>query len=215
MEINGCVIPDDLCYDGDMLIWLRERENGFDVGLTSIAVWLAGPSLSLRLKKEGETVESGKNLVVLEGSSYFGVARLEFPVRIVSHAQQSLHSFRDLSNIYSSAVMFVEPLVPREQVNCLMGESAVRKANQLISSYRLNCFSVIPDTTMVEIGSECSAVLTRLRETIAGRPEGFTIHLVSDDPTAPMEIVRFTDELKLKLVEQKKKENVYHFLIMK
>jgi glycine cleavage system H protein len=55
-----------------------------------------------------------------------------------------------------------------------------------IAALRVRCFAAFPDYEMFEIGTECAAVLVKLNELLARSPVGEVVHLVTDDPTAPI-----------------------------
>lgn len=86
---------------------------------------------------------------------------------------------------------------------------------QRISEYHVRCFKAVPDYDMVEVGVECGAVLTRLNELIATMPVGTVVHIVSDDPTAYVEIVAWSDRMGQELVEWRRDDHLYHFLVRK
>jgi TusA-related sulfurtransferase len=68
---------------------------------------------------------------------------------------------------------------------------------------------------MFEIGIECAATLSKLDDLISGIESGQIIHLVSDDPTADIEMTRWADQTGHKLIETRKEENLLHFLVKK
>jgi glycine cleavage system H lipoate-binding protein/TusA-related sulfurtransferase len=214
MEFNGCMLPDDLCYDEDMLVWMKFEGTEIRIGLTSIAEWLAGPDLSIKTKEKGSVIEPGKNLLLIDGRGYFGAVRLPFGVRVIDNNFIPPGAFRNSLSVYSTWITLVEPQEPGS-VRCLSGNEAASRGEALVKQYGLHCFSIMPDTRMVEIGTECSVVTARLRETFGKSPSGFVIHLVSDDPTAPVEIFRISEELHLNIVEQRKEGDIFHFLLQK
>jgi TusA-related sulfurtransferase len=68
---------------------------------------------------------------------------------------------------------------------------------------------------MFEIGIECAATLSKLDDLISGIESGQIIHLVSDDPTADIEMIRWSEQTGQRLMETRREENLLHFLIQK
>jgi TusA-related sulfurtransferase len=84
-----------------------------------------------------------------------------------------------------------------------------------IQKLRVRCFAAFPDHEMFEIGVECSATLAKLDELIEKVPAGEVIHLVSDDPTADLEMSRWSEERGQSLLEIKNEGNLLHFIVKK
>jgi TusA-related sulfurtransferase len=87
-------------------------------------------------------------------------------------------------------------------------------ANQ-IAALRVRCFAAFPDHEMFEIGTECAAVLVKLNELLARVPVGDVVHLVTDDGTAPIEMVRWSDETGQPVIDERREGNLFHFLVRK
>jgi glycine cleavage system H protein len=84
-----------------------------------------------------------------------------------------------------------------------------------IQKLRVRCFVAFPDHEMLEIGVECSATLAKPNELIEKIPAGEVIHLVSDDPTADIEMLRWSEEKAQSLLEIRKEGNLFHFIVKK
>ncbi|MDW0316232.1 MAG: sulfurtransferase TusA family protein, partial [Nitrososphaeraceae archaeon] len=76
-------------------------------------------------------------------------------------------------------------------------------------------FVAFPDHEMFEIGVECSATLAKLDELLKKTPPGEVIHLVSDDPTADIEMLRWSEDKGQSLLETRKEGNLFHFIVKK
>jgi len=87
--------------------------------------------------------------------------------------------------------------------------------SQKIAEFHVQCFKLFPDHEMYEIGSECTAVLVRLNELIDKVAVGDVIHIVSDDPTAYVEMVAWSDRTGHELVEWRREGNLFHFVVRK
>ncbi|HZD11907.1 MAG TPA: sulfurtransferase TusA family protein, partial [Candidatus Binatus sp.] len=92
-----------------------------------------------------------------------------------------------------------------------MGESLIKR----ITEFHVRCFKLFPDHEMVEVGSECAAVLVRLNELIEKVPVGDVIHIVSDDPTSYVEMVAWSDRTRNELVDWRREDALYHFIVRK
>jgi TusA-related sulfurtransferase len=68
---------------------------------------------------------------------------------------------------------------------------------------------------MYEIGVECAATLTKLDELISKIEIGEVIHLVSDDKTADLEMIRWSQESGQSILETRPEENLLHFIVKK
>jgi len=84
-----------------------------------------------------------------------------------------------------------------------------------IVELKIRCFSEFPDHEMFEIGTECSAVLVRLDELLSGSPAGTVVHLVSDDPTSEVEMIRWSDRSGNELLESRREGNLVHYVVKK
>jgi glycine cleavage system H protein len=84
-----------------------------------------------------------------------------------------------------------------------------------IAEFHARCFKAFPDHEMYEIGTECSAVLVRLNELLASALVGDVVHLVTDDPTSYVEMVRWTDQTGHGLVDWRREGNLFHFIVRK
>src|SRR2546426_451844 len=96
----------------------------------------------------------------------------------------------------------------------LAGPVAKVSAKQ-IATLRVRCFAAFPDHEMFEIGIECSAVLAKLNELLTRIDVGGVVHLVTDDPTSPIEMVRWSDQTGQPVIDQRKEGNLFHFLVRK
>ena len=84
-----------------------------------------------------------------------------------------------------------------------------------IAKFHARCFKAFPDHEMYEIGTECSAVLVRLNELLTTASVGEVVHLVTDDPTSYVEMVRWTDQTGHEFVDWRQEGNLFHFIVRK
>jgi TusA-related sulfurtransferase len=84
-----------------------------------------------------------------------------------------------------------------------------------IAEFHVRCFKAFPDHEMSEIGTECSAVLIRLNDLLATIPVGEVVHLVSDDQTAYVEMVAWSERTGQNLLDWRHEGNLFHFIVKK
>ena len=81
--VNGCLLPNDLYYDVDNQLWYRELDGGLvEVGITSVAVAMAGAVLAVTPKRSDRRLETGQACAVVESGKVVGSARVAFAGRV-------------------------------------------------------------------------------------------------------------------------------------
>src|SRR2546427_212241 len=65
------------------------------------------------------------------------------------------------------------------------------------------------------IGIECAAILVKLNELLTQVRVGEVVHLVTDDPTSPIEMVRWSDQTGQPVIDERREGNLFHFLVRK
>jgi glycine cleavage system H protein len=109
----------------------------------------------------------------------------------------------------------IEPSEMRDLKGLETIENCQDKMSMAIQQLRVRCFAAFPDHEMFEIGVECSATLAKLDELVEKIPTGEVIHLISDDPTADLEMLRWSDERGQSLLEMRNEGNLLHFIVRK
>ena len=84
-----------------------------------------------------------------------------------------------------------------------------------IQERRVHCWPAVPDFELYEIGVECSAVLTMLNEELARWPAGTAVLLVTDDPTSPIEMERWSDQTGYPILAKRREGALHQFLVRK
>ena len=113
-------------------------------------------------------------------------------------------------------IVRLKPLSFQEERGFLSRPSDPREDfKKKITEFHARCFKAFPDHEMYEIGTECSAVLARLNELLATASVGDVVHLVTDDPTSYVEMVRWTDQIGQELVDWRHEGNLFHFIVRK
>jgi glycine cleavage system H protein len=75
-DVRGCQMPDDLLYDVDNHIWLKELDDGnIKLGMTTVATAMAGQLVAFTPKKVGRAVQAGKSCATVESGKWVGPAK--------------------------------------------------------------------------------------------------------------------------------------------
>lgn len=217
MKIDNCSFPEDLLYDTENFVWVSNKEKTVTIGITVIMASIAGKLSSVRLKPVGTKLEKGKSCGALESTKYFGVIRTPISGTIVQ-VNKSLADKPRLANDFPYTEGWFVKIEPSDMIDLKALETIENchdKMSLAIQKLRVRCFAAFPDHEMFEIGVECSATLAKLDELIEKIPAGEVIHLVSDDPTADLEMLRWSEERRQSLLEMKNEGNLFHFIVKK
>jgi glycine cleavage system H lipoate-binding protein/TusA-related sulfurtransferase len=219
VRIESCEFPDDLLYDTDGLIWVREETPGnVLVGITSIHAALAGRLTRVEARSVGAEYERGRSLGTLEGDQYFGAIRTPIRGTLIAVNEAVLQDPKVLSQDPYADGWFarLRPLAWAEDRTVLARVSEAKERLQAqITALHVHCFAAFPDYELFEIGTECAAVLAKLDETMDRAQPGEVVHLVSDDWTAPAEMVNWSQRTGHPVIETRKEGILYHFLARK
>ena len=219
MKVDSCIFPEDLLYDIENFVWADVKATKVvTIGITMLLSSISGRLSTIKLKDVGTEIEKGKVLATIESNKYFGVVRAPFTGRIVE-VNEFIHQKPKLVNDFPySYGWFVkmEPLsIDKYLVNLQPIEDCHDKVKVLIKDLHIQCFVAYPDYEMYEIGVECAATLTKLDELISKIEIGEVIHLVSDDKTADLEMIRWSQESGQSILETRPEENLLHFIVKK
>jgi glycine cleavage system H protein len=217
MKIDNCSFPEDLLYDTENFVWMGNKEKTVTIGITTIMTSIAGKLSRIKLKPVGTKLEKGMSCGSLESAKYFGVVRTPISGTIVQ-VNKSLMDKPKLANDspYTEGwFVKIEPSDMGDMRTLETIENCHDKMSLAIQKLRVRCFAAFPDHEMFEIGVECSATLAKLDELIEKIPAGEVIHLVSDDPTADLEMLRWSEEREQSLLEMRNEGNLFHFIVKK
>jgi glycine cleavage system H protein len=85
ITVRGCAFPDHLLYDVKNHVWYERLEDGsFRVGMTSVAVALAGDILAFTPRRVARAVEAGRACAIVESGKWVGPARIAFDGVVVA-----------------------------------------------------------------------------------------------------------------------------------
>jgi TusA-related sulfurtransferase len=108
----------------------------------------------------------------------------------------------------------IEPTnLSEESASLSKVQDVEERIRSMIREVRVRCFKAYPDYDMWEIGVECAAVLVRLNDLIERCAIGDVIHVVSDDPTADIEVERWAYDTGQLVLESRKDGKLMHFIV--
>ena len=217
LRVLNCDFPDDLYYDIENDVWFKPEGGSARSGISSTLSFLAGKITKVGLKAELGQVQAGKSLGTIESVSYFGAVRSPVEGTIARLNLKLNEDPRPLNESRYGEGWVAEYKTYNEDSlrRLYRGDSAREKLEARIKELRINCFKLIPDDQMYSIGTECSATLSSLDDLLSSRPVGNVVHLVTDDQTADIELVRWTMRTGNELVEARKEGNLFHFILRK
>jgi glycine cleavage system H lipoate-binding protein/TusA-related sulfurtransferase len=219
LEIEHCSFPDDLLYDVEGNTWITSDEGGeVIVGVTSLLSAIAGKFVSLRIRSAGTRVERGRSLGTLESLRFVGpmISPLSGLITSVNSDVLKRPKLMNDASYAEGWIVKLKPLSFREERHLLSRPvEAMDVFKERIAEFHARCFKAFPDNEMYEIGTECSAVLVHLNELLATTSIGDVVHLVTDDPTSYVEMVRWTDQTGHELVDWRQEGNLFHFIVRK
>jgi glycine cleavage system H protein len=215
LKIETCEFPDSLLYDADAQTWAKRKDGEYTVGITPVLAWLSGGFTSISIRSAGSTVEVGKGIGSVEGPRHFDLVRAPFDC-VIKEINPKLAKEPHLANTDPFGAGWVAVLGQKGASSKLSTISeAAGSIGAFIRRLGVRCFSRFPDMEMFEIGTECSAVIVKLNEAMGKSGAGTVIHLVSDDPTSDIEIARWEDESRNRVVESRREGSLYHFILEK
>ncbi len=217
LRILNCDFPDDLYYDVEHDVWFKPEGGRGRSGISTVLSFLSGKISKVKLRAEIKEVQAGKSLGTVESTLYFGAVRS--PVTgIISKLNEELQKDpRPLneSRYDGGWVADYDSFEESSLERLFFGEAAKEKLEQRIKELRINCFKLVPDDQLYSIGTECLTTLANLDDLLSTRPLGNVVHLVTDDQTADIELIRWTMRTKNELVEARKDGNLFHFILKK
>ena len=227
MQICHCDFPEGILYDLDNFVWIKIEDNVrsiITVGVTPIILSLAGILTKIKIKENETIVEKNKSIGSIESLRYFGIVRCPIKGKIIE-TNNTISNYPKIVNDFPYNNGWFVKIKIQELDSSI--ESGLKKFNlkpidechdevkKLIEKLHVRCFSAFPDYEMFEIGVECAATLTKLDELISKINIGNIVHVVSDDTSADLEMIRWSEQTGQGLLEFRKEGNLYHFIVKK
>ena len=219
MQVDFCEFPDDVLYDFDNNVWIRREDDGHVVlGITSILSALAGKLTKVSIKPVDSVIARTQNLATVESPRYFGAVKSPLSCTVTA-INEALLLHPKLANDYPYSSGWFAQLQPtpinQDLRDLSAPHGAEEKIRSIIKNLHVRCFKAYPDHELWEVGVECAAVLVRLNEMIESCSVDEIIHVVSDDPTADIEMVRWADQSGQTILESRSEGNLKHFIVKK
>jgi glycine cleavage system H lipoate-binding protein/TusA-related sulfurtransferase len=214
-------------YDLDNFVWIKTDEEDrslITLGVTPILISLAGKLTRIKLRDIGTAIEKNKSVGSIESIRYFGMVRSPVKGEITAVNDALKDSPKIANDFPYTDGWFVKVRIPDSNVNMDSGlknsglkfiEECNVELEKIIEKLHVRCFSAFPDYEMFEIGVECAATLTKLDELINKIDTGDVVHVVSDDTSADLEMIRWSEEKGQGLLEFRKEGNLFHFIVKK
>lgn len=96
--VRGCNLPDELLYDVENNIWYQDQGDGtVRVGMTAVAVAMAGQLVAFTPKRVGRAVKPGKSCATIESGKWVGPAKLLLGGEVVA-TNEALAGSPDTAN---------------------------------------------------------------------------------------------------------------------
>jgi glycine cleavage system H lipoate-binding protein/TusA-related sulfurtransferase len=214
-------------YDLENFVWIKtddEDRSIVTLGATPILISLAGKLTRIKLRDIGTTIEKNKSVGSIESIRYFGMVRSPVNGEITAVNNTLTDSPKIANDFPYTDGWFVKIRVHNSNMNMDSGlensglkfiEECNVEIEKIIEKLHVRCFSAFPDYEMFEIGVECAATLTKLDELIDKINTGNVVHVVSDDNSADLEMIRWSEERGQGLLEFRKEGNLFHFIVKK
>ncbi len=218
MELEGCEVPEDRRYDLETDVWVKPEGDGTTalLGITQTLASFAGRFREVSFRPVDGPVARGRSVATIESVRFTGAVRVPVEATVLARNETLLARPKLLNDapFGEGWVVRIALAHPEEIDRTLESAQAIRdRLLQRIKDLRIRCYPAAPDVELYEIGAECAAVLARLNEEVGRIPPGDVVLLVTDDPTSPIELVRWSDRTGHPVIGHRREETLHHFLI--
>ena len=227
MRICHCEFPEGILYDLDNYVWLKRSDDDYytvTLGVTPILISLAGKLTKIKLKEIGTFIEKSKSVGSIESLRYFGMVRCPVKGKIIEVNNTLTDNPKTVNDFPYNEGWFVKIKIQNSDssIDSELNNDCLKfidechdEIRKIMEKLHVRCFSAFPDYEMFEIGVECAATLTKLDELIGKINMGNVVHVVSDDTSADLEMIRWSEERGQDLLESRKEGNLFHFIVKK
>lgn len=218
--IDNCLFPIDYLYDLENLVWIKfvnktniqtGISNEFLIGITPVYAYITGKITNLKVKPVGSLIERNKSIGSVESLVHFGIIRSPLQGKIVEINERAIDNPKVVNDSPFGNGWIAKIKTTNDRDDTDFAKKIDDCKDDLIAQirkYHVKCFKLFPDFQMFEIGTECSATLAKLDEFMENSMQkGQVIRLVSDDPTADLELLRWADQNHQEIVEILKEKN--------
>jgi glycine cleavage system H protein len=219
MDVDGCPLPEDRLYDRSLESWILLSADGTaKMGLTASWAAFLGPIERIGYRSEAGMGDRGRSVATIESTRTTVPLRLPLAAEVIeTNRNLASRPQRINEDPYGEGwIVSLRPVRPVEVDSDLATAAEIRAAILVqIAELRIHCWPVPPRVEMVEIGLECSAIFSLLDEELARRGPGEAVLLVTDDPTSPIEMIRWVDRTGHRLRAERRQDSLFQFLIQK
>ncbi|MCI4350064.1 MAG: hypothetical protein L3K15_00915 [Thermoplasmata archaeon] len=221
MEVEGCPLPDDLRYDLENELWVRwdEGRTRATVGVLAPFASFIGKVQRVEFHSAPGPVAKGRGVAMIETTRFTGALHMPIDGTVVETNPLLAERPKWINDSpYDRGwVVRITPSTPLAQEgDGLESAEAIRaRLAERIRARKVRCWPAAPDVELIEVGSECAAVLARLDEELAVRAPDDVVLLVTDDPTSPIELVRWSDRTGETILDHRKEGSLHQFLVRK
>ncbi len=218
MDVEGCPLPEDRRYDLEHDVWLKaDPDTGlYELGLLKSLSAFAGRITALTYRPVSGPLARGRSVATVESVRYTGAVRLPVEAEVRErNLALPLHPKRLNDDPYGTGWVARVRVVDIEEVPRWTREAEeVREALAArIRELRIRCYAAFPDAELYEVGAECAAVLARVDEALAQISPTEVLLLVTDDPTSPIELVRWSDRTGHTILGHDREGSLHRFLL--
>ncbi|MGB6500360.1 MAG: sulfurtransferase TusA family protein [Thermoplasmata archaeon] len=218
MDVAACFLPEDRLYDLEREVWWKPDDVGETarVGVMATFGAFAGPFREFSYRPIEGTIGAGRSVATVESVRLTGAIRLPVDAEVVERNPELARRPRLLNDSPYDAgwVVRVRPRRPVGPAEPLETAAAIApRLERMILARRIRCWPKTPEVELTEIGLECSAVLVKLDEEMAHRTPGDAVLLVTDDPTSPIEMVRWSDRSGYPVLAHRREGALHQFLV--
>ncbi len=219
-RIENCIFPVNYFYDLDNFTWIKSMDMLDDkkndvkqvlVGITPVYSYITGRILKFKTKPVGTDIIRNKSLGTVESLNHFGIIRSPISGNVVEINQEIINNPKVVNDSpfergWIAKIKTKDNLESLDSIRTI--EECKDEMVSQIKKFNVKCFKSFPDFQMFELGTECSATLAKLDEFIIKNMRiGHVIRLVSDDPTADLELLRWANQNNQEIVEIVQEKN--------
>jgi glycine cleavage system H lipoate-binding protein/TusA-related sulfurtransferase len=219
-RIENCIFPVNYFYDLDNFTWIKSTDKSDDkrndvkhvlIGITPVYSYITGRILKFKTKPIGTDIIRNRSLGTIESLNHFGIIRSPVSGRIVEINQEIIHNPKVVNDSpfergWIAKIKTKDDLKSLDSIKTI--DECKYEIESQIKKFNVKCFKSYPDFHLFELGTECSATLAKLDEFMMKNMRiGHVIRLVSDDPTADLELLRWADQNKQEIIEIVQEKN--------
>ncbi len=189
----------------------KNTEKEFLIGITPVYAYIAGKINNLKLKPIGTLIQKGKSIGSIESLIHFGTLRCPLAGKVTEINQVVIDNPKVINDSpfdYGWLAKITTSENYDDNISLKKIDDCKEELLSQIRKYHVKCFKLFPDFQIYEIGTECAATLAKLDEFMdKSMQKGQVVRLVSDDPTADLELLRWAEQNQEEIVEIIREKN--------